>query len=183
MCSSCTDNLHKVKQLASYNVIEEYINRVGKRLLIVADNPTLATTDIKFKLDLNKNCFIKVNTEQQIIIITRGMLEQLQDEAELAAILAMALTDLAKIPIEDCDEKIIKHLYRAGYDPMAFVELEEEFLTNKHKEVNWLESVFSIGITNYKINFNKKLATSLSKGMQRAKQHYFINIRLLETLD
>ncbi|MGD0466358.1 MAG: hypothetical protein ABSA84_06640 [Gammaproteobacteria bacterium] len=191
----CNPNIDRNPKKNTSTIVEEYVNRVIKRLLIVDENTELPKLNVSFKLDLNDKVLFKINPKKLQIIISKGVLENLQDEAELAAILAMALGTLEQISPDNFDEKIINHMYKAGYDPIAFVELQEEYLANEKIENmndNWLKFLFSINSTNLnslekitpsKINANKKLVLSLSRGMQRAKQRYFINMRLLKKLD
>jgi hypothetical protein len=167
-----------------YNQTEEYISRVGKRLLIISDSKNLNKINIIFKFKNTNKTFISINDNQ--IIITKGILYYLHDEAELAAILAIALVSLDAQNFSDFDERVINYLYKAGYDPMAFIELQQEYLINKRKKYNWLYAIFLNNlnnITKVTVNINKQLASSLSRGTQRFEQRYCSNIQTLKKLD
>ena len=185
----CTPNTHRSLKKQTCFIVEEYVNRIIKRLLIVSESPKLPKLDLKFNLNLTNKIVFKVNQERYQITISKGILEKLQDEAELAAILAMALTTLEPIAPYNFDKKIINHMYKAGYDPMAYVALQEKYLVEPNINHNWLKTLFSINpnnleeITQFNIDENKKLTLNLSRGLQRGQQRYFVNIRLLKKLD
>lgn len=176
--------------------VQEYINRVAKRLLIVTDNPRLAKLNInlQFKNSSNPTLYIDypatINHRQaHSIVISKGLLNYLQDEAELAAIIAIALETLASNQIASnnypvatsADRRIINQLYRAGYDPAALIELQEEHLTN-HKQQNWLGFLFDpINITHPRVTTNKAyIRKHIPKGLQRGKQNYLSNVYLIK---
>ena len=191
----CTPGSSRNLKIDGYTVVEEYVNRVIKRLLIVGESTKLPKLNVSFKLYHSNKMLFEVNPKKCQIIISKGILEHLQDEAELAAILAMGLGILEQTAKDNFDETIINNMHKAGYDPIAFVELQEEYLANEKIENindNWLKFLFSINSTNLnslekitksKININKKLVLNLSRGMQRAEQRYLINMRLLKKLD
>lgn len=167
-----------------YNQTKEYISRVGKRLLIISDSKKLNKINIIFKFKNTTKSFINIDNNQ--IIITKGILYYLEDEAELAAILAIVLVSLDAKICSDFDERVINYLYKAGYDPMAFIGLQQEYLNNKSKKNNWLYAIFlnnSNNITKVTVNINKQLASSLSRGTQRFEQRYRSNIQTLKKLD
>lgn len=196
-----SNNLQQHQSYNSYNnqdlICEEYINRVGKILLIVDNNYKHENREIKFLIknqDLpsievvyNMKPFIK---NQNHVIISTGVLNYLQDEAELATILAIALEKInnnfdfqnPNLNIANkADSRIIEHLYRAGYDPRAFLELQEEFLKNKHIKDNWLKFLFAnANLTKHRIDVNNRSILNISKGLKRDKQNYLSNIYLLK---
>ncbi len=201
--SGCGDMLHhKNKSHYSYNknhefnIIQEYISRIGKRLLIVNNTQSIANLNIVFCLDNSDIPSLAINYEPKskydinnIITISKGLLHYLQDEAELATILAIALetirsNDFVNLNFNiaiSADNRIIQNLYQAGYDPSAFIELQEEYLKNKSYQENWLNFLFSpINITNPRIYANKKILLKVPKGLQRGKQLYLSNMYLLK---
>ncbi len=201
---SCSKpNFNNLQQHQSYNnynnqdlICEEYVNRIGKLLLIV-DNNKYNDREIKFSIknqDLpsleviyNLKPFIK---NQNHIIISTGVLNYLQDEAELATILAIALEKInnnfdfqsPNLNVANkADSRIVQHLYRAGYDPRAFVELQEEFLKNKHIKDNWLKFLFAnSNLSKHRIDVNNRSILNISKGLKRDRQNYLSNIYLLK---
>jgi len=186
--AGCTPNIDqdlKKKNPNTSHIIEEYISRVGKRLLIVSDDPELPSLDIKFHFYNSNDQFFNVDLKTNKITVSKGMLEGLQNEAELAAILAIALETIGHRNLSNIDSNVINYMYKAGYDPMVFVELQEECLDNKKDpDYNWLETLFfPTELTTSKIEANKKLALTLPQGMQRAQQRYLSNIRMLKKLD
>lgn len=160
--------------------IEEYVSRVGKRLLIVINDQKIEQLDIVFKLNNLSKALIKISSNQ--LIISKGVLNELKDEAELAAILAMAIVNITKINPYYVDEHVINYLYKAGYDPMALVDLQRNFLSNKGKKI-WLNKLFNCNISKISININRNLAISLSPETQRFASRYQTNIRDIKKLD
>ena len=201
--NSCTE-MHNSKNHHKYygnnnhgfhNVIEEYMSRVGKRLLIVNDNNKINSSNINFSFNNSDTTLLTIEYYQKsiyqynTITLTKGVLNYLQDEAELAAILAISLetinsNDIANFDLSaalNADKRIIMHLYKAGYDPSAFVELEEEYLKDKNSQDNWLNFLFSpMNITTERINANKKILLKIPKGLLRGKQPYLSNMYLLK---
>lgn len=154
-----------------YNFIEEYITRIGKRLLIVDDNHKL---NIKFAL--NNNSVPLLTMQHNTITISNGVLNYLKNEAELVAILAIALETINNNNYQT-DHRIIMHLYKAGYDPLVLVELEEEYLNSQNSPNNWLDFLFSsMNITIERINANKNIILKMPKGLFRGEERYLSSI-------
>jgi F0F1-type ATP synthase epsilon subunit len=219
--------------------INEYVNRVGKILLTVNyDNHVINNAIINFGINNNKNPLLQIeyplpherkqnySTKNQYnIVISKGLLACLQDEAELATVLAIAIekisTETARVQTElanefnssnlsqqlHSDSRIITTLYKAGYDPTAFVALQAEFLvnqTNHHTRLKknvglkqssnfkkypslkqqFLNNLFyQANISDERVNINQKMLSLLPKGLKRCKETYLKNINLLEQLN
>lgn len=175
-------------------ICEEYINRIGKLLLIV-DNKKYYN-EINFLIKNQNLPSLEIfyhNTHLTSIpqvIISKGTLHYLQDEAELTTILAIALEKI-NYPFDfespniniahKADARIIQHLYKAGYDPKAYIELQTEYLKNKNFKNNWLKFLFGNAHLNQKrITINNQLILSAYKGLKRDKQNYLSHVYLLE---
>ncbi len=202
--TGCSDTLNLDNKYSYYRssknykfaVIEEYVSRVGKRLLIVNDNQILNNLNIKFAINNSEMQSLNIQYEQNykykqkhVIIVSKGLLNYLQDEAELATILAIALETINSNDIISlnsttslkADSRIINNLYKAGYDPLAFVALQEEYLKDKNHTYSWLNFLFSpMNISEPRIYANQKKLLSIPKGLQRGKQNYLSNICLLK---
>lgn len=200
--TSCSDTLYLNNKYSHYKssknykfiVIEEYVSRVGKRLLIV-NNKRLNGLNIQFAINNSETQSLNIQYEQNykykqknIITISKGLLTYLQDEAELASILAIALETINSNDIISlnssvslkADSRIIDNLYKAGYDPLAFVALQAEYLKDKDHTHSWLSFLFSpMNISEPRIYANQKKLLSIPKGLQRGKQNYLSNISLL----
>lgn len=196
--TACSSNINSCAARGNYlQYIEqtsEYINRIGKRLLIVSENANINKLNINFIFKNTHKLLLDINSHHNSVIISKGLLEQLQDEAELSAILALSIVILEREYFnenqeaqEDIDKKIINYIYKAGYDPMAFVDLQEEYLVNENNAYNWLKSIFSHNVHHINkntINTNKNFALCLTKGTERAKERYFSQIKvILKKLD
>lgn len=190
--TACRSNIHscyitKNSYRQYFEQIIEYVDRVGKKLLIVSENTNINDLNINFIFKNTDKLILNINSQHNSIIISKGLLEHLQDEAELAAILAFSIVVLEQEyfnNIQDVDQQIINYIYKAGYDPMAFVNLQEEYLVNKNNTYNWLKSVFYHDIDQNTVNINKNCALFLTKGTDRAKERYFTQIKtILKKLD
>ena len=132
--TGCSDTLNLNNKYPYYRssknykfaVIEEYVSRVGKRLLIVNDNQILNNLNIKFAINNSETQSLNIQYEQNYkhkqthtIIVSKGLLNYLQDEAELATILAIALETINSNDIISlnsttslkADTRIINNLY------------------------------------------------------------------------
>lgn len=195
--TACSYNINSCVARGKYyqyiGQISEYINRIGKRLLIVSEEANINKLNINFIFKNTHKLLLNINSHHNSVVISKGLLEHLQDEAELAAILALSIVILEQEYFnkhqdnQHIDEQIINYIYKAGYDPMAFVELQEEYLVNKDNTYNWLKSIFlynSYNIAKNTVDINKNFALYLTKGTERAKERYFSQIKtILKRLD
>lgn len=200
----CLKGHISAKQQAYHNktnhqlICEEYVNRIAKILLIVSDdNNRYSPTRVFIKnqdilsLEFGLSGNLRNQDAQNYITISKGILDYLQDEAELAVIIAIALEKINNsfdfeisnsMAANQVDLRIINNLYQAGYDPRAFLELQIEYLQNKHTKNNWLKFLFAgINITEDRIKINSiYILNNIPKGLRRDKQNYLSNIYLLK---
>lgn len=145
----------------SDNQLEEYVSRIGKRLVIVSENPMV---NYKFKVMNTKNreLYIKNNS----INISQALLKSLDDEAELAAVLVVAINK------SKSDKNRLLNLSRAGYDPKALVDVKQKSINNQN-----IYGVFSADdLTAERLSENNTLIPKLPKGLQRQQQSYKQNV-------
>ncbi|MCB4756214.1 MAG: M48 family metallopeptidase [Elusimicrobia bacterium] len=88
----------KKKILEQYQVLEStsvaaYVNRVGQKLAAVSDRPTV---DYDFTV-LNSDLVNAFAVPGGFIFVTRGLLESIDDEAELAMVLAHEISHVAAL--------------------------------------------------------------------------------------
>lgn len=147
---------------------EEYIARVGKRVLIVSDQPH---THYKFLVSTTTQAEIQLDKTNNSITVSQGLLEILNDEAELAATLTIAMSKMAYYP--DLDRNAMITLARAGYDPLAMVDLQEQYYyAAEHNQSHWLKTIYSLPPTDTAISINKAFASKMSKGLLRGSETY-----------
>jgi len=153
--------------------IEEYVARVGKRVLIVSDQPN---ANYKFLVSDNETPELSLSKEQNSITISHGLLLKLNDEAELAAALTMAMSKMAYYP--DLDRNALTALARAGYDPLAMVDLQEQYYNRaEYNPGHWLSVIYSQPPTDTAIATNRAFAGKMSKGLLRGIENYHKHIK------
>lgn len=194
--SCSTNNIHKNsrasgqttssqhKKVTYFNeplrVIEEYVNRVGKRLIIVADD---ITTNYHFKVSSEVIPNVWVNTPTEITI-TKGMLQALDNEAQLAALLAHEIFHAAqggyREKIYSTDELLtadafsVQHLIAAGFDPKAALELQALFAHHEQNE----HSLWQVGYLSthansaIRSNYYKKASSEFPRGLELGQERY-----------
>lgn len=154
--------------------LNEYVSRVGKKIVLVTENPC---AEYNFKVE-DSNMPVKI--EENNIILDKTTLKNLDDEAELAAVLANAINranrNFSKTTQTKEDQEIIDSLSKAGYDPNAVIDLQEKYLNAPYnKKYSWIKSLSKHKINKNRINSNKNFLAKKPKGLQRNK-HKFINI-------
>lgn len=135
--------------------IEEYINRVGKRLLIVAP------AEHNFIFAVKKDKIPNVIVANDIITVTTSLLKELKNEAELATILAYSI-------IKN-DNQALQTIAFAGYDPTAAIELQERLLVlqDSHNKA-WQNGYFRLNPQSAtRIQLNRNIVAKLPKGLHR----------------
>lgn len=170
----CTSNLSSLetRQHAPYapadSRLGEYVNRVGKRVLIVSDRPS---NNYNFVVMQTNQPILEVNQETHSVIISKGVLEQLNDEAELAAALALGVSKLNNT--SDIDRETATILYRAGYDPKAMLELQEQYFHNANiNQSHWLASIYAVPPTAGTLTSNKIMLKKMPQGLLRGNDNY-----------
>lgn len=188
---SSKDNITKKEQPIKkttdikVNDLQEYVSRVGKRLMIVIEEPIQ-----NYEFIVSNSLSPDFNTTApNKITISRGMLVKLQDEAELAAVLSHAIANLKNsrlslnLPVTELqaittDKYSMTYMSRAGYDPNAVIELQELYLNPLDPRYGeWLNSIFIDRPPSLiRIAANKEAAAQLPLGLQRAKDRYQQNV-------
>jgi hypothetical protein len=181
-CSNAKNN--KLKQndfsnIASCHIrknfeLKEYLIKVSKRILLVSDKP-----------DLNLNFNVKeyhkeiINIDKNgTITISRKALEALRDESQLATIIGYSIIQsdpkYKNIRIFNSEQDAVKYdqqniinLSKAGYNPLALIELQE--IINKN---NWLSGIFLQPMTTTRIEINKNFIRNLPNGSLRTEYAY-----------
>ena len=87
--------------------LEEYVSRIGKRMQIVSEN---ASNKYQFKVVNFDTPEVEFDTEKRSITITTALLQQLNDEAELAAVLSLAAGKYANS--DNLDQMTATNLFR-----------------------------------------------------------------------
>ena len=154
---------------------------------MVSDNPTL---DCNFIIKDIPNKSIAINNNRTITM-SRTILGSLKDEAQLAALISYLMiqfkpeyqgkhTLTSENDAIAYDQLSMTYLYKAGYDPMSAIELQEIYNT-KEQSNNWLAGVFSnYPLTANRATANRNFLNNLPKGTQRAEQRYQKNLGLQE---
>jgi len=147
---------------------EEYITRVGKRVLIVSDQPH---SSYKFRVSSTQQPELQLDKVDNSITVSQGLLQALNDEAELAATLTIAMSKMSYYP--DLDRNAMISLARAGYDPLAMVDLQEQYYyAAEHNQGHWLKAIYALPPTDTAISVNKAFASKMSKGLLRGADIY-----------
>ncbi len=168
--------------------LEEYVAKVSKRILMVSDAPSL---NCKFIITNENKKIIEIN-KSGIITISRKTLETLKDEAQLAAIISYIMVQFkpeyknktsffSESEAISYDKLSMVCLARAGYNPMAAIELQEIYHGKGIRHSNWLNNVFlKYNISAARINTNKRTLENLPKSAERSEQNYQKNLGLQE---
>lgn len=147
---------------------EEYVNRVGKRILLVSDGPT---NNYTFSVLETNDPVLAINIETNSVIISNGVLYQLKDEAELAAALALGIAKLKNTT--NIDKDVAKVLSMAGYDPHAILELQQQYFyaANNH-QTHWLQNLYPTPPAAGEIVNNELMLKRMPKGLLRGEDDY-----------
>lgn len=147
---------------------EEYISRVGKRVTLVSNSPS---TNYNFRVIDAKESNLYINSETNTISISEGLLQQLNDEAELAAVLL--LSALRMNHATNLDRDTVTFLSRAGYDPKAMLDLQEQYFHTANKKQNhWMQVIYPVAPSAGTIMSNKVMLENMPKGLTRDTEDY-----------
>lgn len=147
---------------------EEYISRVAKRVMVVSDRPD---NKYKFQVTRSDDPSIELDHDSNTITISKGALDQLNDEAELAATLTLSMERLDNAP--NVDQRSIHALANAGYDPQAMLDLEEQYYYNLHSNnESWMKELFPASPTSDSIMADKMVVEKMPKGLTRGSETY-----------
>lgn len=154
--------------------IEEYVSRVGKKVILVSDYPE---AEHSFKVQNTSSQPFTIS-ENGNITISKDALLTLQDEAELAVVLAHAInrinTNFQKLSSSEEDNDVASVISRAGYDPSAIVDIQERYLNNPSSN-EWLSTITYNEINQQRVANSKQIVSKSPKGLCRNKNNY-INI-------
>lgn len=147
---------------------EEYVNRVAKRVMSVSDR---SAQNYNFQVEMDADPILNIDPESNTIIITKGALRELHDEATLAATLTLCMEKLDRA--HNVDQGTVQALASAGYDPHALLDLQERYVysTNRNNQ-EWLAELFANPPTASTIQANKLLIDKLPPGGSRGREHY-----------
>lgn len=155
------------------SALDEYINRIAKKLITVSDQPQI---NFIFKVISSRTAGLAFDQEDNSILVSSALLAQIIDEAELAAVLSLGLAKYGNLP--DPDKITINNLYRAGYDPQALIDLQEQyFLARPEQPMQWLSTLYTWPISNSAISYNKTLLKNMPIGLARDAESYREAIR------
>lgn len=146
---------------------EEYVNRIAKRIMLVSERPA---NKYAFVVASDAEPTLTLDHETNTVIISTGALRALRDEAELAAALTMSMERLDNTAITS--QATVNALYMAGYDPEAYVALQEQYLQNYTNEQQWLQAIFPTLPTQSDITATKALVEKMPQGLQRGTENY-----------
>jgi len=170
--SACTNDhtiaKRNIKRAKINSPLEEYVNRVAKRILIVSHNPS---SHYIFSVTQDNTPLIEIDPQSNSIIISHGLLTNLLDEAELAAVLSLAIAKLNHNP--DPDRSTLTNLAHAGYDPQALVDLQERYLlADPIHPTTWIVGLDSSTIDAGTVTYNKEMLKKLPHGLMRGTEQY-----------
>lgn len=193
-CSNAKTNIGNFTSNSIYvkknSELEEYLLKINNRLLMVSDNP-------------NINCTFVVNNSSKkmfhidrrgIITISRNTLAALVDEAQLAALLSYAIVQFkseyknkhsfnSDNDALKYDQHSMAYLAKAGYNPMAAIELQEIYHNQTKNHADWLNPVFlGYPVSSSRLATNAKLLVKLPKGAHRSDLNYQRNIGLNDSI-
>lgn len=146
------------QQAAANNSADEYVNRVAKRVIEVSAQPE---SKYQFRVVESINPGVAYDKESNSILVSSALLNQLNDEAELAAVLSLGVAKYSQTP--QSDNITIDYLYRAGYNPKALVDLQEQYLHNVSASNRnyWLSNLSAEPITPSSIHYNKTIIQNM----------------------
>lgn len=166
--TSRIDNDTVAQYTPSKSQTEEYITRVGKRVTLVSNRPS---TNYNFRVIDTEELNLDINRETHTISISEGLLQQLKDEAELATVLLLSALRLG--PTTNLDRDTATFLSRAGYDPRAMLDLQEQYFHTANKKQNhWMQVIYPIAPSAGTIMSNKIMLEKMPKGLSRDEEDY-----------
>jgi predicted Zn-dependent protease len=162
------DNDTVAQYTPSKSQTEEYISRVGKRVTLVSNRPS---TNYNFRVLNTEELDLEIDKETRTISISEGLLQQLKDEAELATVLLLSALRMDHTINLDRDTATI--LSRAGYDPKAMLDLQEQYFHSANNRQNhWLQVIYPIAPSAGTIMSNKIMLEKMPKGLARDEDDY-----------
>lgn len=173
LISVCSTILFVCSELSCALDIDEYVNRIAKKILIVSDHPEII---YNFKVIPSDTPGLAFDQETNSILVSSNLLQRLQDEAELAAVLSLGVAKYSQNA--DPDRATVDSLYRAGYDPQALVDLQEQYFLSTPEDKNfWFSNLYPYQLTPEAITYSKSLMSGLPQGLLRGTEEYTKNCR------
>ncbi len=161
-------NDNVIQYTPSHSQTEEYISRVGKRVTLVSNSPS---TNYNFRVLNTEELDLDIDRETHTISISEGLLKRLNDEAELAAVLLLSTLHMDQNTNVDRDTATF--LSRAGYDPSAMVDLQEQYFHSANNTKNhWMKIIYPITPSAGTIMSNKIMLEKMPKGLARYQEDY-----------
>ncbi len=173
------NHTHKAKHIKQkYRItdtsITEYITRIGKRITVISNFPN---KERSFILSTSSDPFVKILANKDISI-SKGLLADLKNEAQLAAVISYAFikletqTDTPALYTEQeamiDDQKIISYLERAGYEANELLALQKQGLPALYKYSP---------VTAARIENTKEVLKKIPLGLNKYTKRYQTSIR------
>lgn len=148
--------------------LSEYVSRVGKRMLMVSSRPG---SNYHFEVTESSEPILQLDPESHKIIVSTAVLQQLRDEAELAAVLGLGVAKLNHSA--NIDRETATTMSYAGYDPNALLDLQQQyFYAANNQQYHWLRVIYPVPISAGTIAANKVMVQKMSKGLLRGAEDY-----------
>jgi predicted Zn-dependent protease len=161
-------NANLVKKHVSYSSkIDEYVNRIAKRIVVVSDQPD---SNYVFKVVVSPTAGITYDPETNSILVSSALLAQLRDEAQLAAVLSLTIAKYSQQ--SDPDRNTLNNLYQAGYDPKALVELQEQYVISEGTQYPWFGTMYTYPLSPNIVRNNQAVVNTLPSGLLRGDEAY-----------
>lgn len=162
------DNETVAQYEPSKSETEEYISRVGKRVTLVSNRPT---TNYNFRVLNTEEPSLELDRETHTVVISEGLLQRLKDEAELATVLLLSALRLDQNA--NLDRDTATFLSRAGYDPRAMLDLQEQYFhSSNNKQNHWMQVIYPKAPSAGTIMSNRIMLEKMPKGLARDEEDY-----------
>lgn len=147
---------------------EEYVSRVGKRVTLVSNSPS---TNYNFRVLNTEELSLDLDRETHTVNISKGLLQQLKDEAELATVLLLSAQRLDQNA--NIDRDTATFLSRAGYDPRAMLDLQEQYFhSSNNRQNHWMQVIYPKAPSAGSIMSNRIMLEKMPKGLARDEEDY-----------
>lgn len=153
-----------------------YVQRVGQRVLIVAQNITQ-----HYDFFVSGDSTPLLQTHNNTVIISEGILNLLKNEAELAGVIAHELAHQSKMEVVhhvlgkytqinemQTDEQTMKYMSYAGYNPDTWVEFQQRML-NQNMQMGYFAKH---PLSQARLANNQHLAKQYTEGLQRGESNF-----------
>jgi len=142
----------------------EYISRVGKRITMLLENQD---SNYYFDKSDRSQKYVIID-DQNKILISNGLLYSLENEAEIAALLSMAIVKAQNINNQENDRIAMTYMTRAEYDPQALVNVLHRFINEP-----WLANLYlDKKVHPTRIKTNQAIVNGMKQGLQRGEENF-----------